>query len=280
MDTSKDALGARMKAYFEDRAKTRLLRRVPVIIRLDGRSFSRFCKRFEKPFDKKLHDMLNNVMVYLCSKIQGAKFAERHSDEISIVVTDYDTLQTDAFFDYEVGKICSITAGLATSEFCKQLIIEQAVNNFDEDPKAFLSMSEDWPVFDSRCFNLPESEVVNYVYWRNLDCTRSSINMLGQSKFSHKEMQNKNCNQVQEMLFQQFGINWNDLPQCQKSGFICVKETSEKEIEKGPKKGEKYIRSYWAVKDAPRTRDELVKVINVESWRTNNGRTKTEKMKE
>ncbi len=72
------------------------------------------------------------------------------------------------------------------------------------------------------------------------------------------------------MLFQKFGINWNDLPQCQKSGFICVKETSEKEVDKGPKKGEKYMRSYWVVKDAPRTRDEIVKVMNVKSWRAKN----------
>jgi tRNA(His) 5'-end guanylyltransferase len=251
-EKSKDDLGDRMKGYYEDRSKTRLLRRMPVVIRVDGKSFSTFCKRFVKPFDQELNDMLNNVMVYLCGKIQGAKFAERHSDEISILVTDYDTLQTDAFFDYEVEKICSITASLAATEFCKQLISSQK----------YLTVREDWPIFDSRCFNIPEKDVVNYFYWRHLDARRNSISMLAQSRFSHKQLIGINCKQQQAMLLKEFSINWNDLPQERKTGFICVKQEKSSKVNCGPNKGDMFVRRSWVVSPSPYGCVELRKVIN------------------
>ena len=66
-------------------------------------------------------------------------------------------------------------------------------------------------MFDSRIFSLPREEVCNYIYWRQLDATRNSIQMVGQSQFSHRELQNKSCYDIQEMLFSQKGINWNTL---------------------------------------------------------------------
>jgi tRNA(His) guanylyltransferase len=255
-----DALGKRMKSFYEERSRVSLLRRVPVIIRVDGKSFHTFCKRFEKPYSPILNEMLNNVMVYLCSKIQGAKFAERHSDEISILVTDYDTLTTDAFFDYQVQKICSITASMAATEFCKQLITAPCL--FETYKRtSLLYTDETWPTFDSRCFNIPFAEIVNYFWWRNIDCVRGSINMFAQSQFSHKQLQNKHCDEMKDMLINEKGINWNNLPQEQKTGFICIKETINKEVDKGPNKGKMFSRNVWKVSAAPKTQIELHKVI-------------------
>jgi tRNA(His) guanylyltransferase len=245
----------RMKEYYEKRAQTSLTRRIPVIIRVDGRAFHSFCRRFDKPFSKTLNFYLNETMNYLCKNIQGCKFAQRHSDEISLLLTDYDTLQTDAFFDYDIQKICSIVASMATGEFCRQML----TSNFSS---ADLKPDEEWPSFDCRCFNIPENEITNYFWWRMLDATRGSINMLGQSLFSHEELQGKSCEQVQEMLFQQHKINWNDLSQGQKTGFICVRTKEPKPIEKGPKAGEVVIRSVWQVKEGVKTRNELQKIID------------------
>lgn len=78
--------------------------------------------------------------------------------------------------------------------------------------------------FDCRAFNIPKEEVTNNFYWRQLDCSRNSIQMVGQANFSHKELQNKSCSQIQDMLMLQKGINWNDLPTYQKRGSCCIKE--------------------------------------------------------
>ena len=78
-------------------------------------------------------------------------------------------------------------------------------------------------MFDARCFNIPKEEVTNLVYWRQLDASRNSIQMVGQANFSHKELQHKSCNNIQDMLMTQKGINWNDLPTYQKRGSCCVR---------------------------------------------------------
>lgn len=78
-------------------------------------------------------------------------------------------------------------------------------------------------MFDARCFNIPKEEVCNLIYWRQLDATRNSIQMVGQANFSHKELQGKSCNQIQDMLMLQKGINWNDFPAYKKRGSCCIK---------------------------------------------------------
>ena len=147
MDTS--ALAKRMKKY-EAVSKNMLMRRTPVIIRVDGRAFHTFTKGFQKPFDEVLMSAMQDTMKYLCENIQGCVLGYTQSDEITLVLTDYKRLESDAWFDYKVQ-------------------------------------------------------------------------MLGQAYFSHKELQHKTCNQIQDMLMTQKEINWNDLPSHQKRGSCCVK---------------------------------------------------------
>jgi len=282
MKEDKDSLGTRMKS-FEFSSTHYLTRKIPVIIRVDGKAFHTFCKRFEKPYDKTLNGSLNGVMFKLCSQIQGVKIAQRHSDEISFVVTDYDKVTTDSFFEYNISKICSVVASMATAEFCRQLVLEgeiiyKIVNDADmvrsTNEKAFnifdfrpLSKEEDWPTFDCRCFNLNEFEIGNYLWWRLLDCKRGSINMLAQCKFSQKELHGKNCDQMQEMLFQTHGINWAKLPQEQKAGFLCVRKKVVKPIEAGPNKGQECERNIWEVQPAPSTKVQLDEILKGISFR-------------
>lgn len=259
-------ISQRMKEY-ESIPKNFLMRRTPVIIRLDGRSFSSFCKRFKKPYDEIFHEIMNKVTSHLCLKIQGSKLAQRHSDEISILLTDYDTINTDSFFEYNVQKICSVVAGMATAEFCRLLVAHQIrtratiVEVLNKDN--VIKWDEEWPTFDCRCFNIPENDISNYFYWRLLDAKRGSINMLAQSKFSHKELQGKNCDQMQEMLFQKFNINWGKLPAGQKVGFICYKVTKKKQIDKGPMYGQTVDRNVWEIFPSPAQKSDLDSIIEL-----------------
>ena len=155
----------RMKENYEKRSQTSLIRRIPVIVRIDGKNFHNFCKRFNKPYDEFLNNSLNEVMMFLCQNIQGCKFAQRHSDEISLLITDFDTLQTDAFFDYEVQKICSVVASMATAEFCRILAKYPYEGKTGEVRGVKIKWDESWPNFDTRCFNIPENEIANYLSW-------------------------------------------------------------------------------------------------------------------
>ena len=222
---SKDLLGKRMKEFYEQTSKTKLVRRMPVAIRIDGKAFHTFSRGFKKPFDEILTKAMQETTRYLCKSIQGCVFGYTQSDEITLVLVDYKKLTSSAWFDYEVQKICSISASMATMAFNK--IFNNNVDELEMINQAdkYYSAIERGAMFDSRCFNVPKEEVTNFVYWRQLDATRNSIQMVGQANFSHKQLQNKSCNMIQDMLFTEKGINWNDLPVVKKRGSACIKDS-------------------------------------------------------
>ena len=228
-------LAERMKGY-EKRNRYYLQRRMPVILRLDMRAGHSFTKGFKRPFDEVFIKSMQNTAKYLCENIQNCKLSYQQSDEITLLLVDYDKLNTDCFFDYRVDKLCSIAASMATMVFNK--FFEKYVNEYRFSKWDGISKYEDgtWgyiqtllnavdkgAMFDARCLNIPKEEVTNNFYWRQLDASRNSIQMVGQANFSHKELQNKSCNDIQDMLMTQKGIDWNDLPTYQKRGSCCVR---------------------------------------------------------
>ena len=114
-----DNLGTRMKEFYEQVPKFRLYRRTPVAIRIDGKAFHTFTRGFQKPFDEILIRSMQATMKYLCENIQGCVLGYTQSDEITLILIDYKNLNSDAWFDYEIQKICSIAASMATMAFNK-----------------------------------------------------------------------------------------------------------------------------------------------------------------
>ena len=231
-----DDLGCRMKTFYEQIPKTKLMRRCPVAIRIDGRAFHTFTRGFQRPFDEVLIKSMLERMIFLCENILGCVLGYSLSDEITLILVDYKKLTSSAWFDYKVQKICSIAASMATMPFNK--FFEKHVNEYRFSKWEGISKYEDGTrgyiqtlldavgkgaMFDARCLNIPKEEVTNLVYWRQLDASRNSIQMVGQANFSLKELQNKSCNDIQDMLMTQRGINWNDLPTYQKRGSCCVR---------------------------------------------------------
>lgn len=239
-----DELGNRMKEYYENIPKTKLMRRCPVVLRIDGKSFHTFTRGFQKPFDSVLMKSMQQTMEYLCKNIQGCVFGYTQSDEITLILIDYQTLTTDAWFGYEVQKLCSVSASMATVAFnkffAKNVDAYDAANiedwdcgstnrEFSEDEKIALKYIKTYneslvngAMFDSRCFNIPKEEVCNLIYWRQSDASRNSIQMVGRAYFSHGELKDKSCNDIQDMLMQTYGVNWNDFPIMCKRGSACV----------------------------------------------------------
>lgn len=226
-----DDLGNRMKEYYENIPKTKLMRRCPVILRIDGKAFHTFVRGFQKPFDEVLIKTMQETMKYLCENIQGCVLGYTQSDEITLILVDYKKFTSQAWFDYEVQKMCSIAASMATmtfNKFFRDNVGDYLYENYDEQYLAdyietLQNAVDKGAMFDCRCFNIPKEEVTNCIYWRQLDASRNSIQMVGQANFSHKELQNKSCNDIQDMLMVQKGINWNDLPIYQKRGSCCVR---------------------------------------------------------
>jgi tRNA(His) guanylyltransferase len=230
----KDQLGDRMKDFYEDRTRYKLTRRTNTIIRVDGKAFSNYTKGLQRPFDAGLIEDMNKTTEYLCQNIQGAKFGYVQSDEISILITDYDDITTHAWFDGNLQKMTSIAASLATAKFNQLRMMGFAKNNVDPMATMASSMLDQTmspgeierfklAMFDARVFQIPyQEEVINYFHWRQQDATRNSISSVAQSLYSHKELNGKKTNEMQEMIFQK-GINWNDYTPREKRGALIRK---------------------------------------------------------
>lgn len=230
-----DALGDRMKKQYEDRTRTYLPRRTYTIIRLDGKAFHTLTRNFDKPYDRYMSEWMDATALKLCKEIQGAQFAYTQSDEISILLTDFEKDTTEAWFDGNLQKMVSISASIATAEFNRLLYWD---NRVKKDTVAY---------FDSRIFTIADwVEVANYFQWRQKDAIRNSIQMLAQSLYSHKELMNKNTNQLQEMCFKK-QKNWNDVEIRNKiGGFVCRESTFHHTEGDGEKSVDIY-RSNWIV---------------------------------
>ena len=251
----RDDLGNRMKTFYEEIPKTKLMRRCPVICRIDGKAFHTFTDKFKRPFDDVLIKTMQETAKFLCENIQGCALAYTDSDEISLLLIDYQRFKTSAWFDYEIQKMCSISASMATMVFNKifrdmvgKLHIKGALE--EEYSCILYKAAQNGAMFDSRVFNIPREEVTNYFYWRQLDCSRNSIQMVGQANFSHKELQYKSCNDIQDMLMTQKDINWNDFPTYQKRGSCVIKEVY---LDATPESTDSQsVRSRWIIdKDIP-----------------------------
>lgn len=237
MGSKKDLLGDRMKRY-ENVSRFYLTRRVPVIIRIDGKAFHTFTRGMKKPFDRVLMTVMQQTMQYLCENIQGCVFGYTQSDEITLVLTDYKTVGTDSWFGNGVQKMCSVAASMATMAFNRFFVtaysdlsesIEKSTGSVSNEEFRYAGLLYDKllsATFDARVFSVPKDEVCNCLIWRQQDATRNSIEAAGQAYFNHKQLHKKTCDQIQEMLWQERSINWNDYPVDFKRGSCCRRQKS------------------------------------------------------
>jgi tRNA(His) guanylyltransferase len=231
--SDRDQLGNRMKEY-EGVFRNSIPNRLPIILRLDGKSFHSYTKGCRRPVDNNLVEVMDRTAKYLCENIQGAQIAYVQSDEISILINNYQSFNTQPWFDNNLQKMVSVSAGMASAFFSLQ-----SHHIFRGNSKL--------AVFDSRAFVLPTMEVVNYFIWRQQDMTRNSVQMLARTLYSHKKLIGKNNSELQELCFKK-GINWNDCPVPQKRGRCLVKDKVIKEAI-NPLSGEMITaeRSKWVV---------------------------------
>ena len=221
-----------------------------VMSAIDGRAFSRLIKnKYEKPFDDKFINMMNEVAIYVCKNVQGCKFAYTQSDEITFVLTDFETEETSAFFDYRLCKMLSIIPSLATAKF-NQLV---ALNLLDtpcssEDIKQIIkhmSLAQ----FDCKVWNTDNfNDVFAYFLWRQIDCVRNSKQQAAQTYLPHKELVGKHTDEQVQMLLEKKGIDWNEYSDGKKYGRFIYKEQVEKEIPNSNE--ETCIRNVWLAHDA------------------------------
>lgn len=202
------SLGDRIKRY-EAVSHYNLTPRTPVMIRVDGRAFHTLTKNMQQPFDHDFMDSMVSAARDVAADMQGFKVAYIQSDEATFCITDYDNIDTQGWFDYDLSKIVSISAALMSIRFAK-----------------YMNFNTHSPVFDSRAFNVPTNDIINALLWRAKDWARNSLQMYSRAHYSHKELDGKKREDMHEMLYKA-GKNWaTDLTMQEKNGTFLVKTDS------------------------------------------------------
>ncbi len=210
MDSDTFEKQMRSLEYFHE---LRVLPGAWTVIRVDGRSFSRFTESgFEKPFDLQFHNLMVQTAKALLEELPGI-YAYTESDEISVMLP-----QNWDLFDRSWEKIVSVSASIASATFthAAQTIVQ----------------------FDSRVWiGANKSQVVDYFNWRQADATRCALNgwcywtlrKAGESVGkATSTLEGKSVGFKNELLFQH-GINFNNLPAWQRRGTGLYWENYEKE---------------------------------------------------
>lgn len=193
-----DALGDRMKLYEDKESARRFMPLLPIIARLDGKTFSKFTRGLSRPYDKRLTDLMIATMTHLM-KETDARVGYTQSDEITLIFYS-ETHQSQVYMDGRIQKLTSVLASMATSFFVRHL---------DE---ALPEKAGAMPMFDCRVWVVPTlEEAANVILWRVHDAIRNSVSIAARSNFSHQELQNKNQKVLKQMLLNK-GIVWEDYP--------------------------------------------------------------------
>lgn len=211
-----DAIGDRIK-QLETRFRSYLPKRSYTIIRLDGKAFHTYTRGFQKPFDYGLMEDMQCTTVSLCSNIQGCRFGYTQSDEISLLLTDFDSVKTDCWFDGAIQKITSVSASMATAFF-----------NYYQRQRGIEKLA----MFDSRVFAVADPwEVFNTFLWRQQDAQRNAVQMIARSVASHSECMNKKIPELIDLIASK-GIDIKSFPiNCFNGTFVWRDENSGWEID-------------------------------------------------
>lgn len=248
--------------YYRGLADYKLLPGSYVIVMLDGRSFSKLIKnKFNKPFDDNFIDMMNETAKYVCENVQGCKLAYVQSDEISLVLTDFDTPTTDAFFGYRLCKMQSIIASLATAKFNQLMTVYNLSKNCYENKledneetiynvkQAIEKISESNLIqFDCKCWNVPNiNDVFAWFLYRQIDCVKNSKQQAAQTYLPHKRLLNLDTDSQIKVLLDEKNIDWNCYKMGEKYGRFIWKQ---KVLMSNRDTGEIYHRYKWLVQPA------------------------------
>jgi tRNA(His) 5'-end guanylyltransferase len=240
-----------MKRAYESRTRTLLPRRTYTLLRVDGKSFHTYTRDCDRPYDVGLIADMDAAAKRLCQEVSGARLAFVQSDEISLLLTDFETTQTEAWFDGNVQKVASISASIATAAFNQARLAR--LEGTGANPAEF-----EMAVFDSRVWTIPErAEVANYFVWRQQDASRNSLSMTARAHFDQERLHGLTGGELHELLWAEQGVNWNNLPVGFKRGRAVVPDLLEGSAEFIDRRtghlcvAEGVTRRTWQVVDPP-----------------------------
>lgn len=208
-----DDFGNRMKAYEAVETARALDPLLPIYARIDGRSFSRFTRGMEKPFDARLGQAMIETTKHLVAHTH-ARTGYTQSDEISLIwLAEGET--SDVIFSGKLQKLTSILASLAAAKFMSLCPPEWASR---------------LPHFDCRVIQMPNTiEGANVFLWRAMDAQKNAISMVAQSLFSPKRLHGVDQKGMLQMIAEA-GVDFDQYPVSARRGTFVQRRVVNREL--------------------------------------------------
>ncbi len=224
---------------YEEASNHKLLSKLPVIIQINGRSFSKITSLLDKPFCNKFSDCISSTMLQLCMEVEGAVFGYQFNDEIVIIARNDQSSDTVPWYDNKIQKIVSISASVATLHFSN---LSHATDlNLMGDP-IFLGSTYAVPTI------LEAIHVLISKQHQNLQVAIHSASfyelLKKYDKNTIKEMlSGLSMDEKVDLLSQECMIDFNDYPMAFRRGIACYR---------APKVVNDVVKHKWVInKDLP-----------------------------
>ena len=160
----------------------------PWIVRIDGRSFHRWTRGLERPFDEGLREAMAQSAEALVHEA-GAEHAFTQSDEITLVL--YAHAQREPAFGAKLQKLVSLLAARATMTF------NEAIGKANPAHATRAGAA----LFDARVFAVPSPEAaVRALEARRNDCWRNAVQSVGHWRYGHQAMHRRPISEVARAL--------------------------------------------------------------------------------
>ena len=208
----------RVESYI-DASDYKLISRLPIIININGRGFSKITSLIDKPHCSKFMEAMLSTMLKLCSDLEGVLFAFQSNDEITLILRNDQNNNTEPFLNNKLQKICSIASSIATLHF----------NNYTKSIDLNL-IGE--PLFTSQVFVVPNiAEAMNVLIFKQQQSFYLSIQfacfyelLKKYDKNTIKEMLNGlNSEEKIDLLNQECGIDFHEYSSTFKRGAAAYK---------------------------------------------------------
>lgn len=197
-----------------------------LVVRIDGKGFHRFCNvhHFVKPNDDRALQLMSRAAQCVMEEFKDIILCYGQSDEYSFVFKKNTQL-----YNRRASKLMTNVVSLFASSFVFVW------------PRYFSTQELQYPPsFDARVISYPSDQnLKDYLSWRQADC---HINNLYNTCF-WKLVQEKGLTPAQaqdklkgtlssdknEILYQEFNINYNNLPEIHRKGTILMRQKKGEE---------------------------------------------------
>ncbi|XP_077992965.1 putative tRNA(His) guanylyltransferase [Glandiceps talaboti] len=236
-----------------------------IVVRLDGKNFHKFSDEhdFEKPNDEAALKLMTSCAEYVMNDFKDIIIAYGQSDEYSFVFR-----RTTTQFSRRASKLTTNVVSLFASCY---------VFNWSKFfPEKKLKYP---PGFDGRSVVYPAiHNLRDYLSWRQADCHINNLyntcfwKLVLEGDCTNKEAEEKLrgtfSSDKNELLFSQFKINYNELPQLYRKGTVLFRQKVEEKIKKQCKTKDSEV---MEMKEVTRHRNIVVAhhldIIGDEFWK-------------